>query len=144
MEAATKHNLTFNSGKTLLNSKTLDILGYRIENGNILPDPNRVQALLDLPVPSDIKALKRAVGMFAYYSKYIPRFSDRISPLLKVSNFPLSKAEKDAFSELKNTLATAALGHIDENLPFVLETDASNIAVSATLHQDGRPVSFFF
>ena len=143
LDAAAKYNLTFNEGKTTLPSKTLDILGYRLHNGNILPDPSRVQPLLDLPVPKDSKALKRAIGMFAYYSKYIPKFSDRISPLVKVSNFPLSETEEEAFSLLKKTLATAALGHIDENLPFVLETDASNIAVSATLNQDGRPVAFY-
>ena len=143
LEAAAKHNFTFNEGKSLISTKVLDILGYRIADGNILPDPNRVKPLLDLPVPHDKKTLKRVVGMFAYYSKYIPKFSDRISPLIKIDKFPFSKEQVEAFNTLKNTLATASLGHIDENLPFVLETDASNSAVSATLNQDGRPVAFY-
>ena len=32
---------------------------------------------------------------------------------------------------------------IDEDRSFVLETDASNVAISATLNQDGKPVAFF-
>ena len=43
---------------------------------------------------------------------------------------------------LKDDLSSAALGAIDETLPFVLETDASDNAISATLNQQDRPVAF--
>jgi len=36
-----------------------------------------------------------------------------------------------------------SLGVINEDDPFVVETDASDTAVSATLNQSGRPVAFF-
>ena len=32
---------------------------------------------------------------------------------------------------------------IDESKPFVIETDASDFAIAATLKQDGRQVAFF-
>ena len=44
---------------------------------------------------------------------------------------------------LKNDLASAALQIIDENVPFSIETDASENAISATLNQHNRPVAFF-
>ena len=31
---------------------------------------------------------------------------------------------------------------IDENIPFLVETDASDFAISTTLNQDERPVAF--
>ena len=36
-----------------------------------------------------------------------------------------------------------SLGVIDENAPFVVETDTSNVAVSATLNRNGKPVAFY-
>ena len=44
---------------------------------------------------------------------------------------------------LKSELATVTLGVINEDVPFVVETDASNVALSATLNQNNKPVAFF-
>ena len=44
---------------------------------------------------------------------------------------------------LRPELARVSLGVLNENLPFVVETDASDLAISTTLNQNGRPVAFF-
>ena len=43
---------------------------------------------------------------------------------------------------MKDKLAKATLQPIDEAIPFTVETDASDFAISATLNQNGRPVAF--
>ena len=50
---------------------------------------------------------------------------------------PLNQDQFNTFKLLKQELASAAMQAINENIPFTVETDASNFAISATLNQDG-------
>ena len=43
---------------------------------------------------------------------------------------------------MKNKLSQVTLQLIDEDLPFTVETDASNFAIAATLNQNSKPVAF--
>lgn len=135
-------NFTLNEEKSILSCSEINILGYTVGNGVIKPDADRLRPLQDLPTPMSLKSLKRALGMLAYYAKWIPRFSDKIRPLTQVESFPMDASAVSAFSKLKDELLNVSLQSIDENVPFVVECDASDIAVAATLNQNGRPVAF--
>ena len=141
-EAAKSINLTFND-KGEFSTRKLSLLGSVIENGEIRPDPQRLQPLLDLPPPSDTKSLKRILGFFSYYSRWIKNFSCKIRALVDVETFPLSTSELESFESLKRDIAESVVCAINEDEPFTLESDASNFAIAATLNQAGRPVAFF-
>ncbi len=79
--------------------------------------------------------------MFAYYAKWILQFSDKIRPLEDKTSFPLSMKALSSFNSFKDKLAQVALSPIDEDIPFVVECDASDRAISASLNQHGRPVA---
>ena len=83
------------------------------------------------------------IGLLAYYARWIPHYSDRVKPLVDSKTLPLSKQAISCFEDMRKILAEATLKVIDETQPFTVETDASNIAISAILHQGGRPVAFF-
>ena len=61
-----KINLTFNDAKSVVAVTEIDILRYRISQGSISPDPERLRPLIELPIPKSSKELKRCLGMFAY------------------------------------------------------------------------------
>ena len=98
---------------------------------------------MELPPPTDPAAQRRVVGMFAYYSRWIKDFSNKIRPLVKNNTFPIPEEVKSAFDTLKNDLKDASLTAIDPTQTLIVETDASKFAIGATLTQNGRPVAFF-
>jgi len=50
-------------------------LGNVVNANGIGPDPNKVKAMLEFPVPTNQKKLKGALGMFKVYNIYIPGYS---------------------------------------------------------------------
>ena len=143
LDAAKHYNLTLNENKCVYSVSTIRLLGYCISDGEIKPDPERLEPLRSLPLPQDTKALRRAVSMFSYYSQWIPRFSEKIRPLTGATSFPLGTDAQEAFVKMKEEVEKSVVQSIDETVPFVVETDASDVALAATLTQAGRPVAFF-
>ena len=142
-EVATKRQITYNDAKSIFSTRRLAILGYIVGEGEVRPDPERLQPLLQLPIPKDMKSLRRLLGFFSHYSPWIRHYSEKIRPLTSASTFPVSKEAQQAFENLKKDIAESVVCAIDEDVPFEVETDASDYAIAATLNQHGRPVAFF-
>ena len=58
-------------------------------------------------------------------------------------NFPLSKEASSLYKDLKKCLTNVTLGVIDYSNVFTVETGASEVAFSAPLNQENKPVAFF-
>ena len=118
-------------------------LGYSISKGTLQPNPVRVEPVLDIPVPCNAKELQRMLGMFSYYTKWIPRYSEKIKPLV-VLKVPSEWWGIACFNYVKN-ISFFSHSWRDWWSSVTLETDASDNAISATLmnQQGDRPVDFF-
>ena len=55
------------------------------------------------PTPTSGGLLRRALGMFVYYAKWIPDFSDKITALTNANVFPLSPTPLVAFNNLMSS-----------------------------------------
>lgn len=143
MEASKRFNVTLNFNICAFSTRSIKLLGYCISDGEIRPKPDQLQPLKQLPIPENTKSLQRVIGMFACYSQWIRNFSNKIQPLVQAKTFPLSDAAKEAFVKLKEDVMASVVNSIIDSVPFVVETDASDCAIAATLSQAGRPVSFF-
>ncbi|CAM1308932.1 Uncharacterised protein r2_g1910 [Pycnogonum litorale] len=143
LSAAKEANLTLNMTKSKFNLTSINLLGYSISNGRISPDPDRLAPLHNLLAPQDMKQLQRLLGFFAYYAKWIHKYSEKIQSLVNVKQFPLSGEQIEAIERIKQDITEATLTPINFEMPFTLETDASNTAIAATLSQNTRPVAFF-
>ncbi|KRY57138.1 Retrovirus-related Pol polyprotein from transposon 17.6 [Trichinella britovi] len=81
--------------------------------------------------------------MFAAYSQWIPRFSEKIPALARCTKYPLPQPVVDAFKALIKDIVNSVVTAIDDELQFTVEIDASDHAIVATLSQLGKPVAFF-
>ena len=104
----------------------------------IKPDPERKRLSQDFPVPCNKNALRRVSGMFPSYARWIDSFATKVRPLAEAKTFPLTGRALATFVSLKSEMHESALQSIDESLPFVVECDTSDVAISATLNQGGR------
>ena len=92
-----------------------------------------------------MKELERFVGLSVYYSKWVPKFSKLAEPLFTAKRDGLLQLQKDALDcidDIKKAVAKPLLWIPDRQKPFILETDASAIALGGVLTQEGRPVAF--
>ncbi|GIX81245.1 hypothetical protein CEXT_724391 [Caerostris extrusa] len=71
--------------------------------------------------------------MFVQYCRWIPKFSERIHPLLGKIHFPSQKSLGMLFDYLKIVVVGGSLMAIEQNMSFKVETDASEFAIGATL-----------
>jgi len=53
-------------------------MGHKITAEGICPDPKKVEAILNLPAPTDISGIKRLSGTVQYLARYIPRLSQHL------------------------------------------------------------------
>ena len=134
-DVCNRRNLTINHKKTVRGVPALNILGYRIGNGKKAPDSERLHPLHEMLPPNNLKELKHVKGIFAYYNKWIKDFSTKLKPFSSTTVFPIFGEALRAFRSLKKDLVGVTLANIDEELPFTVEIDASNVALSATLNQ---------
>ena len=142
LDVVKRQNLSLNHAKSVISASSINVLGYLVRDGNIRPDPERLRPLKELPLPTNVQSLRRTLGLFAYYAKWIPKLSSKIQSLANAKEFSLSTQAENAFNAVSTELEVASLNPIDEAMPFVVECDASESTISATLNQAGRPVTF--
>jgi hypothetical protein len=120
---------------------SLGFLGHILSREGIRPDPAKIQAIQDWPVPKNTTDVRSFHGLASYYRKFIRGFSAIAAPLTALtgsrSAFAWSAATQSAFEALKLALTTPPVlqPFRDTTDPLRVTTDASDLAVGAELAQ---------
>jgi len=143
--------LRINDSKSVIKKPSVSFLGYHLNDKGIKPMKERVEALNNLPPPTDKKVLQRYIGMFSFYQRCVPNFSEKIMHLrdiLKRPDFSWSKADDLQFDQIKQAISSAAeLTYPAPDASYTITADASAFAIGASLHQvcqgESTPLCFF-
>ncbi|MCI4392739.1 hypothetical protein PGIGA_G00149220 [Pangasianodon gigas] len=142
-----KNHLYVKPEKCEFHVKEVSFLGFIIKEGRVGMDPKKTQAVREWPTPSTIKEVQRFLGFANFYRKFIRDFNSvaaPISALTKKSTCPFlwTREADKAFKNLKQCFSSAPILTLpDPTLPFIVEVDASDVAIGAILSQrstDGK------
>lgn len=132
--------------------KSVTYLGYTVDKDGIRPTEDKVKAIRDCPVPSNVSKLKSFFGIVSYYNRFTPNLSNLAKPLYnllrKNVKFKWTKDCNIAFNKIKELIVSAPiLTHFNPDYDVILSTDASDYGLGAVLaHKfpDGseKPIAF--
>ena len=76
-----KHNVAINKKKTVLNTDSIEYLGYVISGNGIKPSPRKLAAILEAPTPRWVGEVQSFLGLVTYYCRFVRNFSSVLAPL---------------------------------------------------------------
>jgi hypothetical protein len=134
------NNLKLQPDKCEFLHKEISYLGHIITENGVKPNPEKIQAVVKYPAPTNVKTIKQFLGLLGYYRKFIKDFALLAKPLTyllrKDIPFIWGPEQEKSFNNLKETLTKQPiLQYPDYTKPFTLTTDASNFAIGAILSQ---------
>ena len=140
LERLREANLKLNPKKCALFRTKVTYLGYVLSEKGISADPVEVKAVKNWPQPRNIHNVRSFIGLCTYYCRFVPGFSSLAEPLHLLTEknavFQWTEQCNKAFQTLKELLTQAPiLAYPDFEKPFILDTDASDVAIGATLSQ---------
>jgi hypothetical protein len=136
-----KSNFKVKLEKCQFACETVKFLGHVISRDGIHPDPDKIAKIKDTPAPKNVTSLQRFLGLCNYYRKFVKDFAEIARPLYDLVGSTKTwnwTSECDAaFNNLKEALTSEPVMVTFPNYShdFVLETDASEMAIGAVLNQ---------
>jgi hypothetical protein len=143
-ERLNAYGVVINPAKCVFGDFFGTFLGYTVDEKGIKPLAERVDAIVEVPLPSTVKDLRRYLGTINFYRRFIPGAAKILQPLndllkgTKKRNASIEwceQAEK-SFRESKCALANATMSaHPMPGAPVSLSVDASDYATGAVLQR---------
>ena len=132
--------LMVNTKKCSFAQPEFEILGHICSGDGVSPNPKKVFAILDYPMPEDRPALHRFLGLVTWVAKFIQNTSSKMINLWKLLHgkepFKMEEDHIEEFESIKKALAEPLmLAYPEFEKPFHVHVDASKNGLGAILTQ---------
>ena len=113
-------------------------IGHVLTPDGLKPDPSKVKAIVEMPTPSDKKAVQRVLGMITYLAKFLPNLSDVTEPLRRLLDKDVqwhwNDTHEKSWKQVKQLITIArepVLKYFDPSKEVTPQCDASESGLGA-------------
>ena len=126
--------LKLNPEKCIFGKPQVKFYGNIVGKDGLKADPEKVEAIVNLPVPTNKTEMSSFLGMCNYLAPFIPHLSDVTEPLRqlikKATIFTWNESYDRAFRRAKLCVANAVtLRYFDPDKSITIECDASRAGI---------------
>jgi len=147
-----KAGLYTKAEKCEFHSESVEHLGYILSLSSLTMSNNKIKIIQDWPEPKKVKDIQSFLGFTNFYCQFIFNYSDIVILLTHLTQkdipWKFDFSCQDAFNSLKKAFtSTPILTHWIPNTQLIVETDASDYALTAILsivneENEVHPVAF--
>ena len=137
-----QYNMKLNPSKCAFGVSSGKFLGFMISHRGIEANPDKIQAILDMKPPQNVKEVQSLTGRVAVLNRFVSKATDKCLPFFRVLRkaFEWTDDCQRAFEDLKAYLTTAALlspSVLGEELYLYLAVTPHAVS-SALIRKEGR------
>lgn len=138
--AIAKAGITLSPPKCNFAFQSLILLGQKVSRLGMSTHKSKIDAILELQEPRNIKELRTFLGMMVYFSAYIPYYAWIVAPLFKLlrkgSIWKWESLEQESFDLSKKVLTNAPVrAYAMPGRGYRLYSDACDYGLGAILQQ---------
>ena len=140
-----KQQIKLNINKCFLGKTSVKFLGFQLSKNLITPDPAKTEAINLYPEPTNLKELRRFIGMCNYLYSFVDKFSTVAAPLVSIVNHAVklgskgivwTESARKSFETLKAAIVAApGLMIPDLKKQFQVSADSCGLGMGGSLWQ---------
>ncbi|PFX12096.1 Retrovirus-related Pol polyprotein [Stylophora pistillata] len=114
----TERKIRLNDEKSVIKQTQIKFMGHLITNKGVQADKSKLDAVLNMPVPTDVQGVERFCRMIQYLSKSLPHLASDLQPIRELTRknaeWNWSIEYEEAFQRVKQNLTdTPVLANFD-------------------------------
>ena len=146
------YNLRAHVDKCSFFRKEITYCGHKINANGLHKTQEKIEAVINAPVPENVTQLRAFLGLVNYYSHFLPNMASVLHSLYQLlkkdKKYTWTTTAQNAFDTVKEMITSdTVLTHYNPELPLKLACDSSSYGLGAVISHvmengEERPTAF--